>query len=112
MAIRRQHIVNIVVEALKGEAGSPLVSLRRVVEHHIQNTFNAVLVKSADQLFQLGSFLIIFYLCGITGIGCKETDRIIPPIIHYRLSIHNTIIPHFIKLKDGHQLHGIDPKLL
>ena len=40
--IRRKHIVDIIIKPFKGEARAMLVPFRRVIEHHVKNTLNAV----------------------------------------------------------------------
>ena len=60
IAIRRQHIVNIIVKPFETEGWSLLISFCRMVKYHIQNHFNAIIMKCTDQFFQFQSFLIIF----------------------------------------------------
>ena len=109
--VRCQHIVNVIVKSFEGKAGSSLISLRRVIKYHIQNTLNAILMKGADQFFQFRSFFIIFHLRRVTGVGCKEAHRVVAPVIHHRFVVHHPVISHLVKLKDWHQLHCVDPQL-
>ena len=43
-ALRRQHIVNIVVKALEGKTGTKLIPLCCMIEYYVQNTFNPVCI--------------------------------------------------------------------
>ena len=49
MPLGSQHIVHFVVKALEAECGASLVALRRMIEHHIQNNLNTVVVERLDQ---------------------------------------------------------------
>ena len=60
ITIRCQHIVNIIVKPFETEGWPLLISFCRMVKYHIQNHFNAIVMKCTDQFFQFQSFLIIF----------------------------------------------------
>ena len=49
MSIRRQHIINIIINALKRKTRSILISLGSMVKHNIQNDFHAVCLEFTDQ---------------------------------------------------------------
>ena len=51
VAIRRQHVIDIVINALEAEARSHLISFCRVVEHNIQNDLDAIFLELANQAF-------------------------------------------------------------
>ena len=48
LAVGGEHIVDVVVQPLEGEEGALLVAFGGVVDHHVQNNLNAVLVEGAD----------------------------------------------------------------
>ena len=111
-SVRHQHVVNLIVKSLEAEHRSLLVSLSRMVEHHVKNYFNSILMKRLDQLFQLRS-LMVMLLCGrIIRVRRKEANRIVAPVIAKLLSVMFSDIHLFIKLKDRHQLHRIDSQFL
>ena len=49
MSIRCQHIINIIINALKRKTRSILISLGSMVKHNIQNDFHAVCLEFTDQ---------------------------------------------------------------
>ena len=51
-----QQVIGAVVNAAVGDGGAVLISLRRVVENHIQDDLNSVLMKMADLGLQLVGF--------------------------------------------------------
>ena len=59
-AVRGEHVVDIVVKALKRKTGTVFVALRCVVEDHIEDDVNLVVVQCLDELFELQPFLIVF----------------------------------------------------
>ena len=111
LSLRRQQIVNIVVKALEGKEGSLLVAFRRVVEHHVQIHLYAVLLESPDEIFQLIALPVILPPGGIAGVGREKADGVVSPVVVQLLPIHHPVILHLVKLKDGHQLHGVDSQL-
>ena len=111
VSLRCQHIVYVVIKALKGKAWAHFISFCRMVKYHVQNTFDTIFMKLPNQFLQLGTFFVIFLHCRIAGIWCKKADCIIAPVIHYRLAVYHPVILHFVKLKNGHQLHSVNTKL-
>ena len=107
MPVRCQDIVHIIVDSLKGKTGAVVIALRSMIEHHIQNDLNPILLQLIDQLLQLVSLVIVLHLRGISRIGRKEADRVIAPIIIELHTVHHPGILHLVKFKDRHQLHGI-----
>ena len=80
-AIRRQHIINVIVKAFKGNEGAVLIALRRMVEHHVQNDLDARICQRPDQLLQFRSFPVVLIGRRIAGIGCKKADGAVAPVI-------------------------------
>ena len=83
-----------------------------MVEHHIKNNLYAVVVQIPDQLLQLGSLTVILGGRRIAAVRRKKAARIVAPIIQQALAVHLSCRHRLVKLKDRHQLHRIDPKLL
>ena len=48
----------------------------------------------------------------IAGVRGKETDSIVSPVIVELYAVHHLGVFHFIKLKNRHQLYGIDTQVL
>ena len=82
-----------------------------MIEHHVQDYFNSVVVKGFDQSFQFRSFPVVFIDRGKTCIGGKKADSIIPPVFQKTLPVDFSGIHGFVKLKNRHQLYGIDSQL-
>ena len=82
-----------------------------MIEYHIQKALDAILVQRPDQLFQLGTFPVVFDFCSIAGVWGKKTDRIVSPVIDQGLSVYLPAVLHLIEFKNRHQLYGIDTQL-
>ena len=107
---RCKHIINVIVKPLKWKIRSVLISLRSMVKHHVQIHLDSMGIKQVDQTLQFISLPVILLAGSIAGIGWKEADRIVSPVIVQLFPINLPVIQHFIKLKYGHQLHCIDPQ--
>ena len=83
-----------------------------MVEYHIQNDADPVLLQLVNQLLQLVPLMIMLHHGRIARIGRKEADRIIAPVIIELYSVHNSGIFHLVKFKNRHQLHGVDSQIL
>ncbi len=111
IAIWRQHIVNFVVEALEAEGRPLFVTLRGVVEHHVQDYLDAIIVQGLDQHFQL--IVPVGLIPGdIVSVGGKEPYRVVAPVVQELLAVHLPGVDGLVELEDGHQLHRVDPQLL
>ena len=111
LAVGGEHIVDVVVQALEGKEGALLVALGGVVDHHVQNNLNAVLVEGADQMLELGTLMVEFRGGGVAGVGGKEADGVVAPVVEQLPAVHDALVRHLVKLKNGHQLHRVDPQL-
>ncbi len=110
--VRRQDIIDVIVDAFERETGAVVIPLRRVVEHHIQDDLDSVLLQFIDQLLQLVPLVIVLHYGGIARVGGKEADRVVSPVVVELFPVHHPGVLHLIKLKDGHQLHRVDPQVL
>ena len=107
-----QHIINLIVKALKAEGFSQLVSFGGMIEYNIKNYFDAIFVELTDQLFQLSSLTVMLRLGSIAGVWRKEVDRIVSPVFQKPFAIYSTGIHILVELEDRHQLYGVDPQFL
>ena len=70
-----QHIINLIVKALKAEGFSQLVSFGGMIEYNIKNYFDAIFVELTDQLFQLSSLTVMLRLGSIAGVWYPQYSR-------------------------------------
>ena len=108
ISVRSQHIVNVVVESLEAEGRSLFISLCSVVKYNIQDNFDAICMKFADQSLELCSLAVVFIGRRIAAVRCEETDRIIPPAFQKLCSVYSSCIHGFIELKNRHQFYCVD----
>ena len=99
LPVRRQHVINIIVNAFEGKTGSPVIPLRRVVEHHIQDHLYPIFLQLINQLFQLVPLMVVFHHGRITGVGGKEADRVVSPVIVQLHAVHHPGALHLIELR-------------
>ena len=102
VALRGQHIIYIVVEALKRNHRAMLIALSRMVKYDIQNNLHSVLMQRFDQSLEFFPLPVVFIGRRIAGVGGKETHGIIPPVIQKHPSVHLPAAGHFIEFKDRH----------
>ena len=69
-------------------------------------------MQAADEPFQLRSLPVIFDLRAVARVGRKEADRVVAPVIQQRLPVHFPHAAGLVKLKDRHELNGIDAQIL
>ena len=111
VSIRCEHIVDFVIKSLKTEHRTFLISLGRMIKYHVEDHFDAIFMKILDQFLELPSLMIPAVPGGIAGVRGKKTYRIISPVVEQLLAVHLAGVCQLIKLKDRHELHGIDPQL-
>ena len=110
-ALRREEVVHIVVKPLEGEDGAVLVALRRVVEDHVQDDLNAVVVEILHQLLQLQPLPVVFHVRCVACVGGEEADSAVAPVVEKLLPVVCPFVHELVELEDGHQLHRIDAQL-
>ena len=110
VALRCQHIVDIVVKALEIDERAILISLCRVVEYDIQDDHDACFMETADQLPELTAFPVVLLPEGVARVRRKVADRIVAPVIHKALAFVVAQVLHLIEFKDRHHLHRSDAK--
>ena len=101
-----QHVEDRVLNTAQRNRGSQFISLGRVVQHDIQDHFNAGAVKSLDHFSELPDLLTVRSSNAIGLLGSEKGDGIVAPIVFESLSC-DWIQPVgfvFVKFKYGHQL--------
>ncbi len=77
-----QHVVDRIFQSLEAEHWSPLIAFAGVVEHDIENDFDARFVERFDHLLELVRPVPPeFGSGGITSMRRKERQRIITPVV-------------------------------
>ena len=107
-----QHVIDVIVKALEGQEGSVLIAFGRMVEDNVQDDLDPVLFQDLDGLFQLCSLFVVFQRSREGGVGGKEGNGIVAPVLHQLFAVDGAGIDGLIKFKDRHQLDSRDPQLL
>ena len=111
LSVGREHVVDVVVQALEAEEGTALVALGRVVEHHVQDHVDAVGVQLPDEGLELTALAPGLGRGGRARVGRKEADRVVAPVVEQLAPVDFPAVGHLVELEDGHQLHGVDPQV-
>ena len=114
VALRRQHVVGLVVDALEGDVRALLVAFGRVVEDHIQDDLDAVAMQLLHQRLELVHLHAELAGRRVTGLGRKEADRAVAPVVEKLLAgvgVDLAVFP-LVELVDRHQLEAVDAQLL
>jgi len=98
----RHQVVRTVVEALEGVRWPGVIAFRRVVVHNIDDYFDVGLVQGSDHLLEL--VVLAAHRAGprIPLVRREDVERHVPPGAAFLGII----------LKNGHQLHGGNSKVL
>ena len=59
IALRCEHIVNVIIHTLKGKKGTLFIPFSRVIKHHIQNHFDPVFIQGFDHILQFISLSVV-----------------------------------------------------
>ena len=111
VALRGQHIIYIVVEALKRNHRAMLIALSRMVKYDIQNNLHSVLMQRFDQSLEFFPLPVVFIGRRIAGVRGKKAYRIISPEVAEFFSANHPGILCLIKFKDRHQLYRCNPQI-
>ena len=109
-SIRSEHIVNVIVKPFEAEGRSHLISFCRVIEYHVKDYVDFIVMERFDQPLQFHSFPIILDTGRIACVRGEEADRIVAPVIEQFIIIDKAGVPHLVELEDRHQFHCIDPQ--
>ena len=113
VAIRRQHVVDLVVEPAERDIGSHLVAFSGVVKHHVQKHLNTGPVQLLDEVLELIGLHAQFAGCRIAGLGGEEANRAVSPVLHKHLTgcFADPTVLELVELIDRQQLDAIDTQL-
>ena len=81
-----EDVVGRVVDAAKRPGWPVLVALGGVVEHHVEDDFDAGLVHRLDELLEFAHLLAVVTLRRICRVGREKRGWLIAPEIHQRLA--------------------------
>ena len=112
LRIRRQHVIDVIVNALKGNERAALSALCGMVEDHIQNHFDSVLLQKLDHLLQLPTLTVVLCRSGIAGVRGKKSHRVVAPVFVQPLPLIRMTVCDLVEFKDRQQLHCRDAQLL
>ena len=106
--VARQRVEDRVIHPTEAQRRSQFVSLRRMIEHHVQNHFDASLVKGPDHFLEFQLLLPQTSRTAVGSFGRKERYGIVSPVVPQRLTCLRIAARHrsFIKLLHGHQFHS------
>ena len=106
--VARQHVEDRVIHPTETERRSQFVSLCRMIEHHVQNHFDAGAVKGPDHFLELQLLLTQTSRVAIGSFGRKERCGIVSPVVPQRLPCLRITARDrsFIELLHGHQFHS------
>ena len=112
--VGRQHVVRLVVDAPIGDVGTLLVAFGRVVEHDVQDDFDAIGVELLDQVLQLVGLHAEASRGSIRRLGGKEAHIAVAPHVVEHVSVdgRGLAVLKLVELVDGHELHAVDAQLL
>ena len=79
-----------------------------MVEDHVQDDLNAVVVELLYQLLELQAFPVVLHVSGVAGVGGKKADRTVAPVVEELPPVVSALVHELVELKDRHQLHRID----
>ena len=82
----RQRVEDRVIHPAETERRPQFVSLRRVIEHHVQNHFDAGLMKGPDHFLELQLLLAQASRTAVGSFRRKEGHGIVSPVIPERLA--------------------------
>ncbi len=105
LAVRRQHIPDIIVQTTERNKRSALVSFRRMVEYDIQNYLDSVLLQELNHFLEFPALTVILRRRRVAGIRCEKRDRIIPPVLIEAFPVILMTVVDFIELENRHQFN-------
>ena len=77
ISVRRQHVVNVIVESLETEGRSLLVALCGMVEYNVEDDFNPVCMKFTDQCLELCTFSVVLVGRRVAAVRSKKAHSIV-----------------------------------
>ena len=98
-----QHVVDAVLQALETERGTIFVPFGRVVEHDVENHFDARPVQSPHHLLELADLAARLIADRVAAVGGEKGQRVVAPVIRPLRLLAETIVAG--KLEHRHQFH-------
>ena len=98
-----QHVVDAILQALETERGAIFVPLGRVVEHDVENHFDARPVQRPHHLLELAHLAARLLVDRVAAVGGKKGQRVVAPVGRPLRIRTETIVAE--KLENRHQLH-------
>src|SRR5262249_14434468 len=80
-AIGAEHVIKLVIEAAEGVGAATIVSFSGVIEHDIQNYFQARGVKGADHLAKFVDLIMFHSSSSVSRFGRTKSDAVVAPEI-------------------------------
>ena len=80
-AVVVEHVVDAVLEALEAERGAGFVAFGRVVEHDVENDFDAGGVQLADHLLELPDLVARLVALHVAAVRREEGHRVVAPVV-------------------------------
>ena len=105
-AVVVQHVIDLVLQALEAERGAGFVAFGRVVEHDVENDFDAGGVELADHLFELPHLVARLVAGHVAAVRREEGHGVVAPVV--RAARFGAVGLFDRELVDGHQLDGGD----
>ena len=108
------QVVDRIVDAAERMRRPPLVPLRCVIQHDVQDDRDAGAVKAFDHLLELAERLATARSGGIGGVGGEEGDRVVAPVVQEALpgeGVHAIAIG-LLERPHRHELDRVDAERL
>ena len=104
---RIDDVINRIVQPSEGISRAALIPFAGVVEDDIQNHLDAGFVQGFDHLLELPHRIAVAVAAGVGGLGCKETDGVVPPEIEQRGTGigMEAVAVHLVKFVDRQQFY-------
>src|SRR6185369_7140183 len=103
----REGIEDGVVDSAKAQRGSELISLRRMIEHDVQNHFDSRFMESVNHFLELQRLLTYADSTAVGSLRCEENHWVISPVVSERIAVLwiGRLCLRLVELLHGHQLY-------
>ena len=82
LIVRQRSVVGEIVDAAKGQSGTRMIALGGVVVDDIQDDLDARVVQILDHLLEFADRVARpAGVAGVAGLGRKESQRVVAPVI-------------------------------
>src|SRR4029078_4733050 len=80
-ALRRKHVIGLIVQTAERDGRTVLVAFSRVIEHDVENDFDAVAMQLVDHGFAFVGLEAELSGGSVAGVGGAEGDRVVTPVV-------------------------------